>query len=453
VSVDTLREPRSIAIIGGGPAGALTALHLLQLAREKRRHLEVTVFDRKEFGVTGPRGCNMCAGVVSNSLIVRLERLGVHIPPSAVQRTVDAYCIHSGGRVVRLEKPPGSRIYTAFRSGGPMGEEFGTARSFDHALLAAAVDGGARHIRRVVTGIERPARARDPVVLTDAEGARYRVDAVVGAFGVNSRMVLTFRGLGFGYSPPRTAMAAQCEVPLAPADIDRLFGNDVHVLAGDLEGVIVAAMVPKERHVTVSLIGPWVGQAHLERFMQRPEVLRLLPEGYRMPERYCHCHPLLPITGARNVVADRTLVVGDAHISRYLKNGLDSAFTTAEAAARAIVEGGVGRDALVEQYVRPCRRAFVWDNRCGRVLFSAYRTLGRRPRLTRRICVAAQDASGSPTPLRSIAWGLLTGDEPYAALLRQALSPRLHWHLAVGAARGLRAKDTGAADGTEGGPS
>jgi len=451
--VDTLREPRSIAIIGGGPAGALTALHLLRLAREKGRSIDVTVFDRKEFGVTGPRGCNMCAGVVSNSLIVRLERLGVSIPSSAVQRAVDGYCIHSGGQVVRLEKPVGSRIYTAFRSGGPMGEEFGTARSFDHALLAAAVRGGARHIRRVVIGIERPAGARDPVVITDARGGRHLADAVVGAFGVNSRTVLTFRALGFGYSPPRTAMAAQCEIPLPSAEIDRRFGSDIHVLAVGMEGVIVAVMVPKERHVTVSLIGPWVGQAHLERFMRQPEVGRLLPEGFHMPERYCHCHPLLPITGARNVVADRIVVVGDAHISRYLKNGLDSAFTTAELAAHAIIEGGVDRTSLVEWYVKPCRRAFVWDNRSGRILFSAYQALGRHPSLTRRICAAAQDESDSAAPLRSIAWGLLTGDEPYAALLRQALSPRLHWHWAIGATRGLRTRDTGAADRPKEGPS
>jgi len=44
-SGDTLREPRRIAIIGGGPSGALAGLQLRRLAQEAGRELDV--LDRK----------------------------------------------------------------------------------------------------------------------------------------------------------------------------------------------------------------------------------------------------------------------------------------------------------------------------------------------------------------------------------------------------------------------
>ncbi len=436
---NTLLEPRRIAIIGGGPAGAFSGLLLKRLALQAGRELEVLIFERKEFGVTGPRSCNMCAGIVSNSLIQKLEDLGVEVLGSVVQREIEAYTLEVRGAAVRLEKPPGARIYTAFRSGGPMGERFGTERSFDHFVLQAAISAGAQHIPQVVRSVRPPSNPQAPVVLEDATGDEHQADAVIGAFGVNSRMVRSFEELGFGYRAPRTATAAQCEIPLSSEEIETLFGNEVKALSLGIPGVSLAAMIPKERHVTVSLIGRDVGQRHLERFLQLPEVRAHFPPGWQVPDNYCHCRPRLPITAAQNVVADRVLVVGDAHVSRYLKNGLDSAFITASLAAEAIIAGGVGRENLVRRYVQPCRRVFTWDNLCGRALLAVHHLLGREPRIAAahlRFAALEQQRSG-PKPLNAILWGMLTGDEPYSVVLRRALSPSLQLRLAWAAMKAL----------------
>jgi flavin-dependent dehydrogenase len=428
---DTLTNPRRIAIIGGGPAGAFSALLLLGRALAQGRELEVLVFDRKEFGVTGPRGCNMCAGIVSNSLIERLDALGVPIPEAVIQRPIESYAIHAENTRLRLQRPPGTRIYAAFRSGGPMGEEFGAARSFDHLLRQAAVGAGAVHLPRVVREVKLPQNRHEPVVLRDGEGDEHAFDAVIGAFGVNSRMVQHFEQLGFGYRGPGTAMACQGEIPLTSAEIDACFGNEVKVLAVNIPGVRLAVMVPKQRHVTASLIGPQVGEAHLRRFLQLPLVRALLQPGWEPPDTFCHCHPLLPVSVARHPVTDRLLVVGDAHTSRYLKNGLDSAFVTASLAADAILSGGVSAEHLSRSYARQCRRIFEWDNRCGRIMFGVHALLGKTPRLAAahlRLAQREQQGDGRK-PLSRVLWGMLTGDERYCTILRLSLDPGLQARL------------------------
>jgi hypothetical protein len=45
----------------------------------------------------------------------------------------------------------------------------------------------------------------------------------------------------------------------------------------------------------------------------------------------------MPVSGARNPVADRLVVIGDANTGRYLKNGVESSFYTAMWAAKAML--------------------------------------------------------------------------------------------------------------------
>jgi len=429
---DTLLNPRRIAIIGGGPAGAFSALLLLRQARELGRELEVLVFDRKQFGVTGPRGCNMCAGIVSNSLVLKLENLGITIPPAVIQRDITAYVIEADGTRLRLPRKPGDRIHAAFRSGGPMGDEFGAAHSFDHLLIQHAVDAGATHLQRVVREVRLPGRRDEPVIVRDGEGDETAVDVVIGAFGVNSRMVEHLEQLGFGYRGPRTAMACQGEIPLPAEEITRCFGNEVKVLMVNLPGVRLAVMVPKQRHITASLIGPEVGEAHLRQFLHMPQVRSLLPPGWEPPETFCHCHPRLPVSLARHPVTDRVIVVGDANASRYLKNGLDSAFVTASLAADAVFSGGVSREHLRRSYAEPCRRLFEWDNRCGRIMFAVHAMWRKTPRLAAAHLHLAQreQLRPGPRPMNRILWGMLTGEESYATVLKLSLDPRLQARLA-----------------------
>ena len=132
-------------------------------------------------------------------------------------------------------------------------------------------------------------------------------------------------------------------------------------------------------------------------------------------------------------------MIGDAHTSRYLKNGLDSAFVTASLAAEALLTGGAGHANLAANYVDPCRELFYRDNKWGRLMLAGHHALGRVPWLARvHVAAARREQAGSRPPrLNGVLWGLLTGDEPYRDLARRAAHPRIPMDIAVAAGRAV----------------
>ena len=54
-----------IVIVGGGPSGSFTALHLLNYAAQAGIKLDITILEPRNFKQSGPGGCNKCAGVLS----------------------------------------------------------------------------------------------------------------------------------------------------------------------------------------------------------------------------------------------------------------------------------------------------------------------------------------------------------------------------------------------------
>lgn len=453
-------EGLRIAVIGGGPAGSVCALALLYYARRAERDVEVVIFDRKSFVDFGPRGCNMCAGVISDTLVRNLEHLGIVIPPAAIQQEILGYQMETRAGSLRLGRPARSTIYAVYRGIGPRGLEYDEARSFDLLLLRSAIECGAKHISQTVTGIELPrgpggtqqASGRGesakggpgPGAVLYGGGERYVADVIVGAFGVNSTLPRYLEGQGIGYRPPRTVQACQAEVPLDEAFIRERYRGEIKIFNLGLPGIRFASITPKQRHVTVSLVGPRVEQRDLEAFLQRPEVRAHFPPGWHVPRGYCLCYPRLPVTGARRPYADGFVVVGDAYISRYLKDGIGSAFYTGFLAAQTIMTRGIGRRHFRRHYAARCWRRYFWDNVCGKLIF-AYNDLVARSsflvaaylRLARR--EAREEAPGEGTFSR-VAWEVFTGDAPYHESLLEGVNPRLTIRLVAALGRELRAR-------------
>ena len=53
----------------------------------------------------GPSGCNMCGGVISESLVQALSVEGIELPPDVVQRGIDSLYFHSDRETVALDAP------------------------------------------------------------------------------------------------------------------------------------------------------------------------------------------------------------------------------------------------------------------------------------------------------------------------------------------------------------
>ena len=58
-----------IAVIGGGPAGSFFSYFLLAMAERVGMDLAVDIYEPRDFSKPGPAGCNMCGGIISESLV------------------------------------------------------------------------------------------------------------------------------------------------------------------------------------------------------------------------------------------------------------------------------------------------------------------------------------------------------------------------------------------------
>ena len=75
-----LKDGSKIAIIGGGPAGSFFAHFAQKWSTQKGIDVSVTIFYGKDFLQRGPKGCNLCAGVIAESLNKRMkeeEQIGI----------------------------------------------------------------------------------------------------------------------------------------------------------------------------------------------------------------------------------------------------------------------------------------------------------------------------------------------------------------------------------------
>ena len=415
-----------IGIIGAGPAGTICALTLLRGASQCGQQHEILLFDGKSFERVGPQGCNMCAGVIADHLLAHLTALGAAVPPPLIQRAIRGFYLETPGGGAHIPKDPDAGICTVFRSAGPRGEPAQAGQGFDNLLLRTATAAGATHIPAMVIGLRMPESAKQPFRVQVASGAKIEVDVVVGAFGMNSTLGARFEQLGFGYRRPQTYQVCQAELPLDEEYIEASFRGEVKIFSLGLPGIRFGALTPKRRHVTVTIIGPHLSRADLEQFVQHPAVRRQLPTGWALPAHYCHCHPQLPVTTARHAVTDRLMVIGDAHVSRYLKGGIASSFFTGSLAAEMILRGALSRGELWEGYVRPCHQRYCYDNLYGRLIFRWYDVVARTPWLALAALRTIEREQSLPPQHRchtQVLWHIFAGDAPYAHIARDALRP------------------------------
>ncbi|MCL4459005.1 MAG: hypothetical protein M1136_08115 [Chloroflexi bacterium] len=442
-----LKDGSHIAIVGGGPAGALFAHALLRNAQHCGLNLHVTIFDGKSFG--SAIGCNMCAGVIAKSFAENLRNIGLHLPNNVVQRYIQGYWLETKVGALYLHRPYESEgILTVFRANGPRGSSYRENVSFDDYLLSCVEKQGVTIVPQYVTEIRLPPRRGLPAQVIYGYGSNLKTceaDLVVGAFGLNSRMVHYVENLGFGYKPPATMRSVQAELPLGEEYIQRSFGNAIWVYGLSLPGIKFAALTPKYEYLTVTLIGENVTKQDIAVLLDHPIVRKRFPADWQTPQSYCHCSPRVSASAARRPFTDRFVIIGEAGDSRLYKNGLESAYVTACAAAATTVHYGVSAHAF-ERYYYPTCRSIVRDSRYGQLLFWINDRVFSYNLTARALIEAARrEQTQYPADMRvinQVLWDTLTGDRPYKDIFIDSLNPRFQFRFLAQVARNLyRKKD------------
>jgi flavin-dependent dehydrogenase len=429
-----LKNGSKIAIIGGGPGGSFFAHFASRYAKEAGIDVSIKIYDRKSFCQRGPRGCNMCAGVISENLFNSLEEERINIADFCVQRKIEGYCFQTHDESVVLHHPvPGhiSKIVTVFRGNGPLQSEHEGNVSFDDYLLNHVKEQGVEIVFDIVKSFKLPARKGDPVKVISGDGNsknEFDADLVVGAFGVNTGMMEKVGNMGFGYKPPKTVRTCQCEIMLSREHIEKTFGNNVFVFALGKRDLKFASITPKADYVTVNLVGRKdLTRKNLIDFLRHPSVKKLMPEKWEIPDDFCMCISKIPIAYANHPYADRVVIIGDASISRSYKSGIESAFNMAKLSAFTAFKNGVSARSFVNGYFKPAKKLLARDNFYGIVMLKINDYISSNRQLANRQVKLLKSTEDTKTAsqINEILWNMLTGNVTYKEILIKAINLRL----------------------------
>src|SRR5512134_1366432 len=195
----TLGHGSRVAVIGGGPAGSFFSYFLLDMAERIGLKIHVDIYEPRDFEVPGPAGCNMCGGVIYESLVQSLAVEGINLPPAIVQRGIVCNMLHLDIGSAQIQTPRNEkRIATTFRGTGPRGKMEFKGLSLDGYLMQSAVAKGARHIsgRVAEVGWFSDAYTADPgdklVQIKTQAGVFQTYELLAVASGVNTAALKLF---------------------------------------------------------------------------------------------------------------------------------------------------------------------------------------------------------------------------------------------------------------------
>jgi flavin-dependent dehydrogenase len=431
-----LQNGSRVAVIGGGPAGSFFGYFVLQMAERVGMKIDVDIYEPRDFKRPGPGSCNMCGGIISESLVQHLAAEGIRLPASIIQRRIDSYVLHTDAGTVRILTPlHEKRIAAVHRGAGPRTFKALNQNSLDGFLLDMAANKGASVVRNRVKALKwcdgRPQ-------LESQRGLPATYDFVAAAVGVNNAAHKLLEETGLTYKPPTTTKAFICEYQLGEYMVKRYLGSSMHIFLLDLPRLEFAAVIPKSDYATICLLGQDIDPTLVEAFMSTPELKQCMPPDWK-PSDPCHCSPRISVQGAVEPFADRLVFVGDCGTTRLYKDGIGAAYRTAKAAAVTAVFRGIAARDFRQHYLPTCQK-IEKDNRIGKFIFGVTRQVQKRRIVRRaiwRMVSKEQSNPSSPRRMSSVLWDIFTGSAPYKSVLKRSMHPgfvtNLFWEMTTGA--------------------
>ncbi|HEX9016292.1 MAG TPA: hypothetical protein VF960_09890 [Chloroflexota bacterium] len=419
----TLEDGSRVAVIGGGPAGSFFSYFLLDMLDRTGTEIELDIYEPRDYSIPGPIGCNMCGGIISESLVQNLATEGINLPSNVVQRGIDSYVMHTDLGAVHLKTPlDEKRIAAVHRGSGPRTVKEVKWKSFDGYLQSLAVQRGANIIKGRVDEVTR-AEGKFAVKAKGGEARTY--DLIAVSVGVNTAALKLFEGLGTGYKAPATTQTAIREYYLGEELIAQYLGSSMHVFLLDIPRLEFAAIIPKGDYVTLAMLGQDIDGDLLKSFLTAPEVRECFPPDWQWDQQACNCSPRMSLQAATHPYGDGILFLGDCGVTRLYKDGIGAAYRGAKAAASAVVFHGASEEALRRHYW-PALVKMDRDNLIGRFIFLVTHLIQKSKLLRKgvvRMTASEQKPEVTWRPMSMVLWDMFTGSAPYRDILIRTLHP------------------------------
>jgi flavin-dependent dehydrogenase len=307
-----------LVIVGGGPAGISTALHV----HAANPRISMIVLERERY----PRE-KICAGGIGARAFRWLDKLGVEVDVPMVK--LDAVALRLGGKTITTRSPGLGVVVRRIE--------------FDHALAKQAQ---ARGIDvRDACGVETIAIGDDGVRVTTTTGEEIRAKAIVGADGVSG---IVRRQASFA-APVLRAQVVELDTQGVPQDEPRdtvVFDFDAQDLNGyawDFPTIVGGQPMMCRGAYVIRTLGPDDARARIGAYLR---ARGLDPKRFRH-KQYAErgWEPGVEIS------APRVLLVGEAA-------GIDIA--TGEGIGQAIEYGAVAGPYLAKAFERDVFRFSDW---------------------------------------------------------------------------------------------
>jgi flavin-dependent dehydrogenase len=232
-----LMDSSRVAIVGGGPAGCFFALYLNHYVRDYGIKPDITIYESRNFGGSGFRGCKGCAGILSSSLLSSLAEIRLTLPEEVIQQRIDGYNILSPYTSITMSNPDkNAQVVSVFRGGGPRICQGRRPTGFDAWLLEETQKRGVH----VEYGRIDSIQAGQPMRLSVAGEIR-DYNLIVLATGVNAKPIHL---AGLKYIPPKTQTMAQDELRVETTRIFPFPDNVAHAYLIPHSGLIAGCFVP-----------------------------------------------------------------------------------------------------------------------------------------------------------------------------------------------------------------
>ncbi len=432
-----LADGARVAVMGGGPAGAFFSYFLLDLARRVGLQVQVDIYEPRDFSRPGPAGCNMCGGVIYEGLVQKLAAEGIDLPPSVVQRGIDACTLHMDVGSRPFETPAHEkRIGAVYRGAGPLGVAGRAWQSFDGYLLGKALKLGANLLPARIEAVER---VDGRLQVQSRRFGLQSYDLLAVAAGVNTSALKLFPPVVPGYRPPATLQIRGAEYRLGAEAVERYLGNSFHVFLLDLPGLDFAGIIPKGEYVTVALLGRAISPRVFDAFLNTPEVKGCLPPGWQPDQAVCHCSPRINVGPAAHPFGDRVVFLGDSGVSRLYKDGMGAAYRAAKAAATTVIFHGMAAEDF-RRHFWPVYRRMIFDNAVGKLVFWVIRQF-QHQRFARQAMLAMvareQPGARGQHTMSAVLWDTFSGSASYREILLRSLHPAFLVQLGLNLATAL----------------
>jgi 2-polyprenyl-6-methoxyphenol hydroxylase-like FAD-dependent oxidoreductase len=420
-----------VVVAGGGPAGAFFAITLLRRAQKAGQDIRVTIIDWQGEGNRSiQKAESACGGVIWPNAHQRLAKNGIFLPEQLICQEIEHLWIHGCWKNFPFKAPAHQKLVTLH----PQTPDVGNGApplDFQTFLLQTAHARGAVLQKGEVKTIRYGPDGKPVLTVRSASGSEWETpaDFAVIATGVGDAdggplhsgpLLRAFQRINPGFSPPKTRPVLRFDLPTGRDYLQKYMNRELHLILSGFRKPAMEeiALIPRWDRLTVAMTGKSIDRAAsaadlrktVREFLSLDEMQALLPH---LAENNLEPVGLVltrrPVRPARMPFADRIALIGDAIGTPDGRDGLESAFRTADALAQTLLENGLDRESLTRGY-GPTVRWMASEQFYGRLLYGLLRPALRNPLSARVLYQAfATEMKFQPMdqwPLGRLLWGV-----------------------------------------------